>query len=593
MTTMIQRGVHLAAVLFLLFLSFPAKRGKAGSVKWYDMLFAVLAAVSVGYVALNHQAIANRFGAVTHLEVWLGWIAVILLIEAVRRTVGWALAIIVAFTIVYGFVGPYMPGLLVHRGYSAERILSHLYLADTGMFGTPLGVSATIIILFTIFGAFLTTTGVGDTFIESAMAVFGNKRGGPAYAAIMGSALVGSVNGSAAANVVTTGTFTIPLMKRMGYGTNFAGAVESVASTGGQLMPPIMGAAAFIMADTLEIPYLRVALGAAIPSLLYYLSLMFMVYFEAINKNLAPISTDKLPNLKRTLMEKFHVVLPFILFMYLLFRGYSAMFTAFWSTTLLVAVCMLRSNTRINFVDFIKALIQGVSNVLVVAVACAAAGIAIGMFSLTGLAVKFSTLLVTLSGGHLIGLLPLAMVASLLLGMGLPAVACYVILAAVAAPSMVHLGVQPLAAHLFAFYFGIICCITPPVALASYAACGISGGDFNKTGFLAFKLGFAGFIVPYMFVFGPQLLGYGRVGVILLGLASSILGILSLAASLQGFFVQKCYVPERVVLAIAALMLIKPGKFTDIIGFAIVAIVFMIQLARKKRKGLSEVSVSL
>ena len=567
---LVQRGAHLGFVLVLIFLLRPRGRLRVFGAPAMDLLLALLAVMVAYYLLWNFENIPDRYGAENAADVIIGTLAVVLVLEGTRRTVGWPLTLIASVFLVYAYFGPYMPGILIHRGYPIPRLASHLSLAATGIFGIPLGVSATIVILFILFGSFLTVSGAGSFFIDLATSLTGRSVGGPAKAAVVSSSLMGTVSGSAVANVATTGTFTIPLMKRTGYPPHIAGAVEAVASTGGQLMPPVMGAAAFIMSELTDIPYLQIALAAAIPAVLYYAAAFFYVHLEAKRLHLKSIPPDARPNMLLVLRKGGHLLLPLGLLIYLLFRSYSPIFSAYYAILALVAASYLRRETRMGPRAILKALEEGAIGTLGVAAACACAGIVIGVLSLTGLGIRLSSILITLAQGNLPVLLVLTMGASIILGMGLPTSACYVLLAALGAPALTKVGVDLLAAHFFIFYFGIISCITPPVAMASYAGAGLADADPSHVGFAAVKIGFVGFIVPYMFVYSPVLLGQGNLWEVGWALASALVGCAALAAALQGYLLAPCSLPLRLLLAVAALILIVPGWVGDLGGFVLV-----------------------
>jgi TRAP transporter 4TM/12TM fusion protein len=470
-----------------------------------------------------------------------------------------------------------------------------MYLTTEGIYGLVLGVSATFIYLFVLFGAFLKVSGGGQLFIDIAYGLFGRVRGGPAKVAVVASGLFGTVSGSAVANVVGTGTFTIPLMKSIGYQPHFAGAVEAVASSGGQLMPPIMGAAAFIMSEILQIPYFRICLHALLPALLYYFCAFIMVDLEAAKTGLKGVPSEALPRVGRILRERGLLLLPLPVLIYILAVVQATpMKAAFWA--IITTFGLIASQTFLNLfrdlgrkgslsqagVSLLRqtttAMHEGAVGTLIVASACATAGIVIGITNLTGLGLKLSGILVDLSHGYLLALLVLTMIASIILGMGLPTTACYILLAVLAAPALIKMGVMPIAAHLFVFYFGIISAITPPVAGAAYAAAPLAGVGPMKIGFTACRLGIAAFILPYMWVYGPALLLIGEPLKVALGVVTSVIGIAACACAVQGYMLHRLSVLERILLMIAALLLIKPGWITDGIGLALLLPVIIHQV---------------
>jgi TRAP transporter 4TM/12TM fusion protein len=501
----------------------------------------------------------------------------IAILEATRRRVGFTLPILVIIFLLYGFFGPLFPEIIMHRGLDLGSITASVYMGEEGIFGTPLAVAADFIMIYIVFGAFLRATGAGELFIKLADSAFGWCRGGPAKAAVVSSALMGTISGSAVANVVTTGTFTIPLMKRTGYKSEIAGAVEAVASTGGQIAPPVMGAAAFIMADFLQVPYWTIVKAAFIPAFLYYLALFFAVDLEAVKSNLKGLPREKLPAFRKTIIEDGHLLIPIVVLIY--FMGVaqvSPQLSAFWSIIVAIAVSMFRPRTRMNMRKFAGALVEGAIGGLEVATVCACAGIVIGLLMRTGLGMALTGILIDISGGNLILLMVLTAVVSTILGMGLPTSACYIIVAVLISPAMIKLGVLPMASHLFAFYFACLSTITPPVALAAYAASSIAGSDPMRTGFQSMKLGACGFIVPFMFVFGTDLLMVGSFTSSALVLISSSIGVYGLAIGLTGYQFRAVPMFFRLLYITAAILLIKPGIWTDLAGVSLIAILSFI-----------------
>lgn len=492
---------------------------------------------------------------------------------------GLGLPVIAIVFLTYVFAGPHLPGILSHQGFTLMWAVDHIFFTTEGIWGIPAGVSATFIVMFIIFAAFLEQSKGGDFFIDLSLGLFGKARGGPAKAAIFASGFMGMLSGSAVANVVTTGAFTIPLMQRLGYSDRFSGAVESVASSGGQLMPPIMGAAAFIIAEFLGVPYIEVAAAAAVPAFLYYFSAFSMVHFEARRINLQGMKPEELPLIRKTLIYGFQFVLPVAVLVYLLVRGNSPMRAGLWAILITIVVSYVRADTRMTPKRILSALESGSKGAVQVAIACATAGIIIGVLTLTGLGMRFNSIILLISQGSLLLTLILTMFTSILLGMGLPTVAAYIIQVSLTVPVLTqNFGVHPLAAHFFIFYFAIISAITPPVALAAYAAAGISGADPLKTAITACRLGLAAFIVPYMFVYAPQLLLVGSTGKVIIATVTSMIGVVALAASVVGWLKTRASVPERVLLMGAALSLIKPGIYTDILGLGLLGIVIVLQI---------------
>ena len=583
-----QRALHLAFTLTLIFLLYPTTKKGIGSDKTkvpvYDFILAVFGASVSLYLIVFYRELVLRSGLPTQIDLLMGGVAILLVLEATRRAIGPELPIVVIIFLVYSYFGPYMPGFFAHRGYSLERIIEHLYMGTEGIFGIPLGVSSSFVFLFILFGAVLNKTGMGKFFIDISMALAGHTTGGPAKVAVIASGFMGSINGSSVANTVTTGSFTIPLMKSIGYDKNFAGAVEAAASTGGQILPPVMGAAAFVMSEFLEIPYIQIAAAAVIPAVIYYIAVMTMVHLEACKHGLSGLPKEKLPKAKEVLKEKGHLVLPIIGLVYLLVNGYTPLFAAFWAIVMSLAISMVKKDTRLNFKDLLAAFEDGAKGALGVAAACACAGMVVGVVTLTGLGLKIASGLVALGGGNLLLTLFFTMIASILLGMGLPTTAKYIILSIMAAPALVQLGVLPLAAHLFILYFGVIADVTPPVAVAAYAGAGIAGGNTMKTGLNALRLAIAGFMIPYIFALDPGLLGLsGNWFHTIVLILTSLAGVLALGSAAGGYLLNRTKLFERILLVISAILLVTPNIVTDIPGVIILAVVMYAQHLRQKR----------
>ncbi len=575
-----QRAVHLGFIFTLIFLLYPFKPSFKNNkfVLMFDMVLAFLSIVISGYIIINYRELVARAGIYTELDHIIAIIAILVVLEGTRRVIGWELPLISSLFLIYSHFGQQMPGVLAHRGYSWSRIASHMYFTTEGIFGIPLGVSATYIFLFLLLGAFAKRTGLGDLFIDLAMAVTGRTTGGPAKAAVVSSGLMGSISGSSVANTVTTGSFTIPLMKNVGYSPRFAAAVEAAASTGGQIMPPIMGAAAFIMAEFIGVRYVDIAKAAILPALLYYIAVGLMVHFEAKKSGLSGLSADETPKIIDVIKTRGHMILPLIVIFYYLFRGYTPLKAAYVGILLSFALSYLKKDTRMNLKEIIITLKEGAESALGVAAACACVGFIVGATTLTGLGLKFTSITVALAQGNLFLALVFTMIACTILGTGLPTTATYIVLATMAAPALTHLGVPILAAHLFVLYFGVVADLTPPAALAAYAGAGIAGSNPLKTGLTAVKLAVAGFVVPFIFAYSPALLLLdSSVGQIILITVSSILGVLALAAGVLGYLVREANVIERVLLSVSAIFLLIPGWQTDIIGLVLFGIAWFLQ----------------
>lgn len=581
----LQRAVHLGFALALSYLLYPTcKSWSRSSLHPLDALLAVLGAASPAYIVIMYRELAMRAGMITTTDLVVGVIGVLLVIEATRRVVGIPMVVVVTAFIVYAFAGPHMPGVLSHRGLTPEQLVGHLYFTTEGIFGIPLGVSSTFIFLFILFGAYLESTGLGKFFIDIANAIAGWASGGPAKVAVLSSALMGTVSGSSVANVAGTGSFTIPMMKKLGYRKEFAGAVEAASSTGGQLMPPVMGAAAFLMAEFVGVPYIEIVEAAVIPAMLYFAGLWLGVHLEAKRTNLKGVPREQLPKAWVIFKERGHLAIPLIVIVYLLVTGYTPMRAALVAIVLSIAVSALKKSTRMRPIEIIRGLEAGARNVLGVAIACAAAGIIIGVVTKTGVGLKLASGLLALSGGYLLPTMFFTMITSLILGMGVPTTANYVITSTIAAPALLQMGVPVLAAHMFVFYFGIIADVTPPVALAAYAASGISGGKPLITGVNASKLAIAAFIIPYIFVLSPEILMINAtVFSLIFAAVTAILGMVGVSSAMIGYLVDHSSPVERVLQFVGGILMIMPGVWTDIPGFIIFVLVVMWQSRRKKK----------
>jgi TRAP transporter 4TM/12TM fusion protein len=578
---MMHRTIHLLFTLVLIFLvgmtgGEKQSRGKIG----FDTLLLLLTFLSIGYLFVNYDYVVTRYPYVHPVSLWdfvMGVIVTLILLEASRRVIGWALPITAAVFLLYALFGNYLPGLMRHTGFSMETVIDQLYLTTEGIFGIPLGVSATYVILFVIFGAFLEESGTGQFFTDFASSLVGGAKGGPGKISVVSSGLFGTISGSAVANVMVDGWLTIPLMKKAGFKKDFAAAVEATASTGGQIMPPVMGAAAFVMAEYTGIPYLQICIHAAIPALLYYFALFMAIHFEASRTGLLGVPKEERPILRSVMMTKGHLFVPLAVIVYFMVAGYTPMYACIYATLSVFVVALLRAETRMGPKKILKALEFGAKNMLPVAAACACAGVIIGVINLTGLGLKFTSLILFIAGDSLIPALIFTMFAGIVLGMGLPTTAAYIVQASLLIPALIKLGVPTIAAHMFVFYFATISAITPPVAMAVYAAAGISGSNLWRTGLEAMRIGATGFIVPFMFVYGPSLLMIGSTTTIVTTIISSSIGVVALSAGLMGWFLKEATWLERVLLVAGALLLIKPGLFTDAVGLLLLIGVILLQ----------------
>lgn len=587
-TTLKHRAIHVAIVLCLIFLLYPVKRSASRTkLPWYDAVLAFIALSTAGYIIVDYLNIIHRGGIPNNLDIIFGVILVLLVLEAARRMTGWALPILAVLFFFYALVGRGLSGIFRHRGYEWDMVINQLYVTTEGIYGTAIGVSATYIFLFILFGAVLGRSGMGQFFNDIALAIAGHTKGGPAKVAVLASGFLGSINGSAIANVVTTGTFTIPLMKRVGYKRNFAGAVEATASVGGQILPPVMGAAAFIMAEILGIPYSSVALAAILPAGLYYLGVMMQVHLRASKEGLEGMKRSEIPKVRDVMKERGHLILPLLFLIYMLFfSGKTIIFAAFWTIIATVIVAQFRKTTRMSVKDLFGALEDGTRSALSVAIACAAVGIIVGVATLTGFGLKLANGIILIGGESLFLTLVFTMIACIVLGMGLPSIPTYIITSTMAAPALVQLGIQPFVAHMFVFYFGLFANLTPPVALAAFAAAGISGGDPMRTGFTSMKLAIAGFIVPFAFVYNSSLLLIDTSFVEgALVTITAIIGVIMLGAAAEGYLFKTMGWLTRILSLASSIMLITPNRFFDVLGIGIVGIVLIVQWVKGRRNG--------
>ena len=574
---MIQRGAHISAVIGLVYVRLFGL-DSVGGLSWSRIKFfglGVIGSAVLGYQFFFYEDVVSRFGSITNYEMPIAILAIILLLDATRRTIGWSMVGLAIFFLIYAFYGRYFPGLLAHRGYDMVRILEQVYLGADGIYGTPLGVSSTFVIIIVVLGALLEKTGASGVLMDIAVSMTRNSRGGPAKAAVVGSSLMGMISGTAVANVLTTGTISIPLMRRGGYRPAVAGAVEAVASTGGQLMPPIMGAAAFLMADIMEVPYLDITKAALLPALLFYIAVFASVHLEAVKTGLKPLESIDIPDVAQSLRNSGHVLLSIPVFIGTLISGYSVMYSSLAGIVCLLALSLLRYSSRLNPRQLIAAAVSAADAIIPVALATATAGIIIGVVTLTGMGLKFSSFIVSISGNNLLVALVLTMASSLVLGMGLPTAAAYILVATLTAPALVSMGVDLMAAHMFVFYSAMLSSITPPVALAAFAAAAICREPPMRVAMISVKFGFVAFLLPYFFVLEPRLLGMGDIGETVGVFAMAVVGVLSLACVLQGYAFGKLTTLSRIVIGIAALAVLMPDLKFKLIGIAAILAVLV------------------
>ncbi len=568
------RIIHLSLMVTITFLYFPlrGRRGPSGPLSFLNYGLLGLWLAAMGYLFIFYESITHRMYYIEPLTIWqfiFGISTVLLVLEANRRTIGLSLGIVALGFLVYAFIGPYLPGVFFHTGKTLEYVLDSQYLQSEGIFGIPTGISATYIILFIIFGAFLNHSGFGEFVIKLATAVAGWSRGGPAKIAVLASGLVGMVQGYSTANVVTTGVFTIPMMKRIGFRPHFAGAVEAAASTGSNVMPPVMSAAAFLMAEFTAIPYVTIIRYALLPASLYFLSVGIMVHLYSVENDIKPIPRAELPDVRLVLKEQGHLGLPLVLLVYLLVRGYSPMLAVAYSIPAIIIVSNFRRGTRMGVRAILRALEEGAKTATMVATACATSGIIVAVITTTGIGQRFASNMLAISGGNLYLLLCLAALSSLVIGTGVPLIPAYIIQVGLVIPALVDAGISPAQAHLFVIFFCSISLITPPMAVTSYAAAGIAQADIMRTSFEAVKLASASYLIPFVFALSPALMLIGEPLDVVRATLTSIIGVISLAAAIQGFMYMRVNPLARALFFIGSVALIEPSLWSDGVGFAL------------------------
>ncbi|TFG81965.1 MAG: TRAP transporter permease [Spirochaetales bacterium] len=566
--TIKHRAIHVGFILVLVFLLFPGT--KKAPRNRPSVIDVILALVSIGvtvYTLMTRDAFLLRGGVAVPLDLIVGGIVMLLVLESCRRAVGLQLFILVIVFILYAYLGKYIPGVLSHRGHTVQRIIYQMYLTSQGIFGMPIGVSSTYLIIFVVLGAMLEKSGLSKLFNDLAMVGGGRLVGGPAKVSVIASALIGMISGSAATNVATTGAFTIPLMKKVGYKAYFAGAIEAAASTGGQFMPPIMGSVAFIMAEFLGVRYGRIAAAAIIPALLYFAGVFFQIDLRARRLGLKGLSKEDMPDLKHTVLRYGHMIIPIFVLIYLLFEGRTPLYAAFYTVVITALLSWVRKETRIGPKELKDVAVNSARSSLSIGVAMANAGFVVAVLSMTGIGMILADNIILLSGGHLAIALVLVMVVSIILGMGLPTSACYVISASIAVPILTKMGVPLFQAHFFVLYYAALSTITPPVALSAYVGAGMAGASPNKVGWTAFRLAIAGFIVPFFFIYEPAMLLISDSALFIIWSALTGLGgTFLLAIAAEGYLTMRLPVYLRVYFLGAAISLIIPGLMTDLIG---------------------------
>lgn len=586
-----RNAIHLTFLLVLTFLMFPAgKKSPTEKFSLFDIVLSIGGLIGGLYIVFFYTDIHVVRGSQAIMTDYIFAIIVILLtIEAARRTIGWLVPILSVIFIIYALYGPHFPGMFGHAGFTWERLLFRMYMTTEGIYGVTIAISSTYIFLFILFGAFLKKSGAADLFNDLALAAAGKRRGGPAQVAVISSAMMGTLSGSPVANVATTGAFTIPLMKRIGYKPHFAGAVEAAASTGGMITPPIMGAAAFIMTGFLGVPFSTILLAGIIPAFLYYLGIIIMIDIEAKRLGLKGLDASSLPSLWEVLKKRGVLLLPIVVIIWTLLEGKTPLYAGFAGIITTIVASWFNKETRIGIKEFISALEVGAKSAVQVGVATAACGVIVGVVNMTGVGSVLSYNILQLSGGILIISLVLIMITSIVLSLGLPSTALYIVVAVTAAPALVEMGVNPIAAHFFVFFFGALSNVTPPVALASFTAAGVAKADPMQTGWAGLKLTLAGFIIPFIFVYNPVLVmqspdgGSAEVTQVLLALVTAAMGVFGLAVAVSDYLNAKLAIIERVMFFVAACTLINPGIITDLSGIGLLLAGYFIHSIRVKK----------
>lgn len=587
-----QKSIHLGFLLVIFYINAMVDSEK----RWEQIFLGIMALFALGgcaYITILDENLQLRAGIVYASDILFAILLIIAIFEACRRKMGNPLVIITLVFVAYAFLGKYIPGFLNQPGMTLKKFTSLVYLTTDGIFGSPLYASASYVVLFVLLGAIMSVSGIGDYMTNLATSLFGHMRGGPAKVAVVASGFFGSISGSPTANVIGTGTFTIPMMKKNGFEPEFAAAVEATASTGGAIMPPIMGSTAFIIAEMLGIPYTAVAKAALIPAILYFLAVLFGVDIYAAKHGLKGIPRSQLPKV-RSMLKQIYMLAPLI-FLIFCMAVFNMTIVRSGLLTIIVTLVLVEINpkTRMTKEQWLQIPVQTVKSAVSVGIACAMAGIISGVIMGSGLGYRISSILTSVAGTSMLLLLVLTMVVSLIMGMGVPTTAAYLVLASLVAPTMIQLGIPPLAAHMFIFYFGCISSITPPVALAAYAGAGLAGCDPNKTGYKAFRLAFCSFLMPYLFVYNPVLLMEGGVLDILWSLVTALIGAYLLASGFEGFFFRwslKWF--ERPLMILGAVMLIVPGMVTDLVGIAIIVVEFVTEFMFKRSEKFVPVTVS-
>lgn len=589
-TPQLHSSLHILFTLSLVFIYYKPKKedkhdDKIDKIPLYDLALSLISFSIPLYIFLDWDQFIRRSAFPNNIDIILGFTLIILLLEATRRVMGLVLPIIAIAFSSYAFFGYIIPGDLGHRGSSILRYISGQFMTLEGVFSAPLQVSSRMIFMFILFGAFLTISGAGDILLRMSNSIAGRFRGGPGKVSVVASSLMGMVSGSASANTATTGQFTIPMMIKTGFKPQLAAAIESVASTGGTLMPPIMGAGAFIMADILGVPYLEVVKAAILPSVLFYVSIYVMLHLEASKLNIGGLPDNEIPELLPILKNGFHILIPIFVLIYLVFTYYPILKSAAYSIIVLIIISQINKSTRIKLKDIYKAFDTGMYNIIPLAMCCATAGIVVGCINLTGLGPKFSSLLTIVAGDNLIIALVVSAIITIILGMGLPATAAYIVAAVIAAPALIRLGYPPLGSHMFAFYYACLAQITPPIALAAYIGASIAGSNPLKTAITAVRLGLIALVVPFMFIRSPALILQGDTLYIIQCSITALIGVIGLSIGLTGYFNKKVPIIFRLMLLFGGLFLIDTGLFSNMLGIMLIFVPIVLMLIIKRNIG--------
>lgn len=575
--TQLQRSFHLLLTGSIGFLLYPLA-GKKKKAKWYDYLFFIAAFISLGYIAVNYQEIALRksmTSPLSTLDYFMGALVIVLLLELARRAVGIVMSLIAMVGLLYSYFGPYMPGILAHRGVSLRDIIDYQTWGLDGVYSIPLSISATYIVLFVILGTLLEYIKSGDTIMDLGKLAAGRYRGGPAKVACLTSAFFGSISGSAAANVYATGSFTIPMMKRIGYKKQVAGAIEAVASTGGQIMPPVMGAASFLMAELIGVPYIEICKVALMPALFFYLGLIIVLDFEAAKLGLSGLSQNELPKFQ-VIARKIYLLTPIVSLVVFLVLGFSPYMASFYSILISIVLAIINSDVKLDKKTIYGIIVTSGRRATMIAIACAAAGIIIGVITLTGFGLSLSSLILSLSGGRIVPALLLMMITCIIMGTGTPTTVAYILVATLGVPVMQDLGLPLIASHLFVFYFAVISMITPPVAIAAFAAAEIADEDPIRVGIAAVRIAIIIYAIPFIFLFDPTLLLQGAFGESLFRFISITAGIVLISGATTKWLFRKLKIHEDVLLFVLGIAGLIPNPYSNIVAITTVVIVLIL-----------------